>query len=77
MGNQVQQQLTEKLVSPLAWKFPQAMGMVLRKMGPTDDTDTFLLIFQRKASGAGWEKKVWPSNQLPPSWERHKLRIWR
>lgn len=77
MGSQVQQQLTEKLVSPLAWKFPQVMGMVLRKMGPTDDTDIFLLIFQREASGVDWEKKVWPSNQLPPSRERHKLRIWR
>ncbi|XP_024053051.3 dehydrogenase/reductase SDR family member 12 [Terrapene carolina triunguis] len=54
---QVQQQLMEKLVSPLVWGDNPVEGLGLCKMGLLDDSDAFLLPFERVASEAGWEKR--------------------
>lgn len=49
---QVQQQLLQKLVSPNTGNINQTQGVGYCKMGPADDSDPFLVIFERVVIGA-------------------------
>lgn len=63
----VQQQLLQKMESPLGGDGPRAPGVGLCKMGPDDDPSAFLCMFEWVAMGADGIGKHGPYD-WPPLW---------
>ncbi|XP_075770468.1 uncharacterized protein LOC142823381 [Pelodiscus sinensis] len=61
----MQQQLLRRVASTARGDGAQMPGLGLCKMGPADDPEAFLGIFERVAMGASWERPTWALRLAP------------